>query len=115
MDVEAKKLTAQFAENENRAEIPAELARTGWGTEYSTSGGRVGPSRLHVNELLSQLSALCLAIRSYGPIIEWDSRVEYGDCAMVRYNNVIYVCNNPSADAVIGTAPDIDTDHWRTY
>ena len=104
--------------DENRDDIPLALRREGWGPIYSQIGGKVGPERLYVNQLLREITGLLVELNRAGPILPHSMAVNYVHHAFVMGDDgVIYVSLSSSGPATgDAIAPTADSQtKWRLY
>ena len=118
-NAQARNLVTAWGEGEptNREEIPAALRLEGWDFRYSQIGGRVGPERKIVNQLLLELTSLWAEVNAHGPVLPWSAGVNYVHHAFVTGSDGhLYVSTASSgpatADAIDPTTPN---SKWRLY
>ena len=120
-DTQAVKIVSRWAEDApgNVEAIPEALRLDGWDEQYSQVGGKAGPERTYVNQLLRELSALCAELNRLGPFLPYSPAINYVHPAFIMgTDGNIYVSvadSGPATADAIDPVEDTDNSRWVIY
>ena len=101
----------------NREAIPGDLRRDGWDEQYSQTGGKLGPERVYVNQLLHEMTILMeLVNRSW--LLPWSELVDYEHPAFVMGSDGSIWRTLENTGPATGNITDPTRDGqtvWRIY